>query len=112
MIRARDVADDPAARALDDVTLRDPQESDVELVQVEPLDPPTALESLLVGVDQPLLLVGARAGVGVVRRIAQHHEDRRLALHLGGQLALLLELGKDRGLALALAAPPGQRVGQ
>ena len=102
---AGDEADDAPARPLDDPAFGDPQEADVEVVEIELPDAPIALQPVLVGLDQPFLLGRAGAGEGVVGRVADDHEDGRVALDPLGGVALRLELGQQQ----ALRRPVGSR---
>jgi hypothetical protein len=116
-----DEADDAAPGALGDAALGNSEEADVKIVEIELSDAPVSLESFLVGHDKAGFLGGRRAGEGVVRRIAEDHQDWLCTLDLGCFIALVGErrvavaqpslLGVGRGGFLR-GGPPGEGVGK
>src|SRR5690348_15366901 len=82
-------ADDAASCSFRDPAFSNTKETHVEIVQVELLDPPITPQTLLVWLDQARLLGRRRAGERVVRRVAEHDQDRAFLLYPRRFVALL-----------------------
>ena len=65
------------------------EEADVKVVKIEFLDTPLGNQALLVGFAQPVLLLRAGAGKGVVGGIAEDYENRFFLLHFSGGIAFV-----------------------
>ncbi len=91
-----DEGDDALAGHLGDAAFGQSEETDVEVVEVELPDAPTAVggrrvQALFVRFDEAQFLVGADAGEGVVRRVAENDEDPLVAFDVFGGVAFGLQ---------------------
>ena len=98
------------SRALGDPSLRHPKEPHIKIVE------PLSIRSLhpshnSVRLAQFALLVNRHACESVIRRVSEHHQDRRLQLHTRRLVALVLEF-RERQRLRGSGLPPAQRVGQ
>ena len=112
--RIADVANHAAPAALGDAPLGEPEKAHIQVIEVELLDAPLFNQPLLVRRDQVLLFAQRHAAKGVIRRVAQNHDDFLRLLDLIGRVALLLEFGEGQHRVFRLFGrlPAGQRVGQ
>ena len=98
--------------ALDDAALGHAEKPDVQIVQPLALRFGSAFGGA-VGVGQIALFGDADSGEAVVRRIAQHHQQRRALLDRLGLVAFLFHFREQQVLLRPLGRLPiGQGVGQ
>ena len=87
------------------------EEVDIKLIQVEFLNAPLGNQPLLVKLHQALL--GTHPGEGVVRGIAQDHQDGFVPFDLFDGVPLLRQLREYELLLGALGGvSPGQGIGE
>src|ERR1035437_5814922 len=107
----RDEADNASASLVGDLPLRNAEEADVEIVQVEFLDAPVCDQSFFVWLDQTLFLLRADTRVSVVRRVANDDENLRFLLHFAGACPLGFQFRPVFKLRiLAGEIPPRKRI--